>query len=567
MWDFNRGIAYWHGRIYVGTGDGRLLALDAATGREIWSTLTLDRTTSRTINGAPRAFNGLVVIGHGGGDLGPIRGYVTAYDAETGAQRWRFHIVPGNPADGFENEAMAMAARTWTGEWWRHGGGGAVWNAITYDPEFNRVYIGTGNGGPWNQKIRSPGGGDNLFLCSVLALDADTGAYAWHYQTVPGETWDYNSSMDIVLADLEIDGVPRKVLMHAPKNGFFYVIDRASGKLISADKIGKVTWAQRVDLETGRPIEVPGARYEDGEELIWPGPLGAHNWHPMSFNPDLRLVYIPYQELPGYYSDQGVELKSWKSRMLTPSLGVKGFERDIPANLGWSALMAWDPVEKREVWRVKTPGIWNPGTLTTAGGLVFQGRTDGRFLAYAADSGEALWRFDAGLGISAPPMTYAVDGVQYVALLVGWGGAGAALGGSMAAQHGWAYGRHPRRLLTFALDARMPLPPTPPPVHPALIDPPLFEANPERVAAGAAFYNDHCAACHGSGAAGGGFAPDLRASPIAADHAALRETVRAGRPDRGMPAFTGIAAEDLESLRHYLRDAARGASQRPQQAR
>ncbi|MGE3775238.1 MAG: PQQ-binding-like beta-propeller repeat protein, partial [Gammaproteobacteria bacterium] len=276
MWDSNRGVAYWKGKVFVATGDGRLNAIDAATGKEVWSVMTVDPKLAYFINGAPRVFNDKVIIGNGGTEWGGLRGYVTAYDTATGKQLWRFYTVPGNPADGFEDEAQAMAAKTWHGKWWEHGGGGTGWNGLTYDPEFNRIYLGTGNGSPWNQKIRSPGGGDNLFLCSVVALDADTGKYAWHYQTVPGETWDYNSNMDMVLADLSIDGKPVKAMLHAPKNGFFYVIDRATGKLISAEKIGKVTWATHVDLQTGRPVEAPGARYEDGEELVWPGPLGVH---------------------------------------------------------------------------------------------------------------------------------------------------------------------------------------------------------------------------------------------------------------------------------------------------
>ncbi|MCC7413574.1 MAG: PQQ-dependent dehydrogenase, methanol/ethanol family [Gammaproteobacteria bacterium] len=560
LWDFNRGIAYWQGKVYVGTGDGRLLALDAQTGEELWSTLTLDRSTPRTINGAPRVFNGLVLIGHGGADLGPVRGYVTAYDAETGEQRWRFYTVPGNPAEGFENEAMQMAAKTWTGQWWQYGGGGTVWNSMTYDPELNRIYLGTGNGAPWNRKIRSPDGGDNLFLCSIVALDADTGAYLWHYQTSPGETWDFNSAMDIVLADLDIDGRKRKVLMHAPKNGFFYVIDRMDGKLLSAEKFGKVTWAERVDLATGRPVEADTARYLDGETLIWPGPLGAHNWHPMSYNPITGLVYLPYQELPGYYNDKGINARSWRSVNFVPSLGVSGFEQDIPAQSGWSALIGWDPVAQREMWKVKTPGLWNAGTLTTAGKLVFQGRTDGRLLAYAADSGEALWRYDTGVGISAPPITYAVDGRQYVALLAGWGGAAAALGGSIADQHGWQYGVHPRRLLVFALGGAATLPPAPAPIRPAPIDEPLLALDPERVRSGQVIFSAHCSVCHGSGGAGGGYAPDVRASAVAANSDTLAETVHAGRPQLGMPAFPELARDDLEALYQFIRQAARRES-------
>ena len=265
-----RGIGYWEGKIYVGTTDGRLIALDARDGRQVWSTQTVDPDNELTITGPPRLFNGKVIIGNAGSEFGANRGYVTAYDAGTGKQLWRFWIVPGDPAEGFENAAMEMAAKTWTGDWWKFGGGGQAWNAMTYDPAYNRVYIGTGNGSPWNRKVRSPGGGDNLFLCSIVALDADTGEYVWHYQTTPGETWDYNSSMDITLATITIDGRPRPVILHAPKNGFFYVIDRETGKVLSAEKFGKVTWAERIDLATGRPVEVPGARYEEATALVWP---------------------------------------------------------------------------------------------------------------------------------------------------------------------------------------------------------------------------------------------------------------------------------------------------------
>jgi len=558
FWDSNRGVAFWKGKVFVATGDGRLNAIDAKTGKEVWSAVTIDPKLPMYINGAPRVFRDKVIIGNGGTEVGANRGYVTAYDTETGKQAWRFYIVPGNPADGFEDETQAMAAKTWTGEWWKHGGGGNTWNGFTYDPEFNRIYIGTGNGSPWNRNIRSPGGGDNLFLCSIVALDADTGKYAWHYQTTPGETWDYNSNMDIVLADLNIDGKPVKALMHAPKNGFFYVIDRSTGKLISAEKFGKVDWAEYVDLKTGRPVERKGARYEDGQELVWPSPFGTHNWHAMSFNPNTGLVYIPVMELPGMFTDKGIDRSIWQSPNFSIDPGVEFAREDIPVNAGTGALRAWDPVAQKLRWEVKLPGVWNPGTLTTGGNLVIQGRTDGKLVAYRATDGESLWQFDAGLGISAPPVTYTVNGKQHIALLVGWGGAGPAVGGSLQAQHGWAYRAQPRRLISFSLEGKADLPKLPPPSFAKPLKQEDFKVDEMLAQQGNVLWAKHCVLCHGAGAVSGGYAPDLRASTIPLYDAALQDVVVKGsRQAAGMPRFHEFSAGDLKALQHYIRREAR----------
>jgi quinohemoprotein ethanol dehydrogenase len=374
MWGGSRGIALYEGKIYVATVDGRLIAVDQQTGEELWSTMTFDPELPLFITGAPKAFRGLVVIGNGGTELGPIRGYLDAYDAETGERVWRWYTVPGNPADGFENEAMAMAAETWTGEWWKFGGGGTVWHGITYDPEFDQLLIGTGNGTPWNQRIRSPGGGDNLFLCSVVALDAATGEYKWHHQTVPGETWDYNSNMDIVLADLEIDGRTVKAALHAPKNGFFYVIDRENGRVLSAEPFADITWATGFDVETQRPIEAPGMRYEDSLTTVVPGPLGSHSWHAMSYNPQTGLVYIPVIELAGGYGDETIDVENWQSPDWRFDTGTDPGIGDVPADAGYGMLKAWDPITQSAAWEVETPGVAGAGTLTTAGNLVFQGQ-------------------------------------------------------------------------------------------------------------------------------------------------------------------------------------------------
>ncbi len=555
----SRGVGLWEDKVFLATASGRLIALDKATGKELWRVQTIDPEEPMYISGAPKVFKGKVLVGNGGTENGATRGYVTAYDADTGRQAWRFYIVPGNPADGFENKAMEMAAETWTGEWWKLGGGGNAWHGFTYDPEFDALYIGTGNGSPWNAKIRSPEGGDNLFLCSVVALDPDTGEYLWHYQTTPGETWDYNSNMDIVLADLEIEGKPVKALMHAPKNGFFYVIDRATGKLVSAEPFAEVNWASKIDLETGRPVEVPGARFEDGEELITPGAWGAHNWPSMSYNPETGLAYIPTIHQGLLYRDSGVDLKTWQPpdwRVPAPG-SAHGLEYELRGRAYGSrgTLQAWDPVAQKQVWEVPLAEPWNPGTLTTAGNLVFQGTAEGDFVAYNATNGSELWRFPAGLGIAAPPISYALDGRQYVSLLVGWGSAYAATGGDDANSLGWAYGRHTRRLLTFSLHGKESPPALPPPQKPNPVAAPFFEVNEAMAARGKEVYGQ-CSWCHGDQGLSGGIAPDLRASAIPLTAEAFKATVVEGRLNLGMPAYENLTEEHLEALRHYIRQQA-----------
>ena len=559
MWDTNRGPAFYKGKLIITTVDGRLVALDAKSGKMLWETMTIDPRRSYYITGAPKVFRDKVIIGNGGTEHEAARGYVTAYDVETGKQVWRFYIVPGNPADGFENKAMAMAAKTWTGEWWKHGGGGNAWNGITYDPEFNTVYIGTGNGSPWNQKIRSPGGGDNLFLCSIVALDADSGEYKWHYQTNPGETWDYNSNMDIVLADVQYGGQTVKAILHAPKNGFFYVINRANGELLSAEKFAKATWAERIDLKTGRPVEVKGARYEDGEETVWPSPFGAHSWHPMSYNPNTGLTYIPAIEMAGVFKDKGMDLAGWKSPHFYIDPGVAFADADTPKDYGSATLLAWDPIKQKKVWEQKLPPNWNAGTMTTKGNLVFEGMADGSFQAFNATTGEKLWSVNVGSGISAAPITYTVDGKQYVSVLVGWGGGGVLLG-SLAAQHGWKYKVHPRRLFTFSLDGKAAMPPSPPPAFAVPVDVPDFKIDAKLADKGKERFAHSCMWCHGTGAVSGGIGPDLRESPIATTRAAFKEVVVNGaKLANGMPRFVDFTEEDVDGLFHYIRQQARAS--------
>jgi PQQ-dependent dehydrogenase (methanol/ethanol family) len=309
----NRGAAVWKGRVYAGTLDGRLIALNAETGKLDWETRTTDASFRYSITGAPRIVKDKVIIGNGGAEYG-VRGYVTAYDTETGEQVWRFYTVPGDPAKGFESETMAMAAETWSGTWWSQGGGGTAWDSFAYDAELDLFYIGVGNGSPWPRALRSPGGGDNLFLCSIVAVRPDTGEYVWHYQTVPGDTWDYTAVQHMILADIEIAGELRKVIMQAPKNGFFYVLDRQTGEFLSAENYMPVNWATHIDPDTGRPVETEFARYDEtGEAVkIIPGPGGAHNWQPMSYSPDTGLVYIPAKQEPNvYFLDEGFSYRSF----------------------------------------------------------------------------------------------------------------------------------------------------------------------------------------------------------------------------------------------------------------
>ncbi len=554
-WAHNRGISFYEGKLFTATWDGRLIAIDAKTGSELWTVVTFDPKRSLYITGAPKVFKGKVLIGNGGTENGPTRGFVTAYDAETGAEIWKFYIVPGNPAAGFENEAMEMAAKTWTGEWWKHGGGGNAWHGFTYDADLDVLYIGTGNGSPWNRKIRSPEGGDNLFLCSIVALNPHTGEYLWHYQTTPGESWDYNSNMDIILADLMIDGEEVKVILHAPKNGFFYVINRKTGKLISAEPFVETTWASHIDMKTGKPVEIEGARYENSPFDITPNPWGAHNWHAMSYNPQTGLAYIPTLHQAVNFSDEGIDLENWQAVEFSGGIGVRMSGAESEPRKYPASLQAWDPVKQELAWSVPQDVFWNGGTLTTAGNLVFQGRSDGKLLSYHAKTGEVVWTYDVGLGISAPPITYKIKGKQYLSILVGFGG-GYSRGGPSYSL-GWAYRKHMNRLITFSLDGNADMPALPPPFFPKPLVDSNFMIDDALALEGAKEYGK-CRNCHGGGMYGGSMAPDLRASLIPLVKETFAAVVRDGaRNQMGMPSFPDINDDQLEALRHFIRKGAK----------
>ena len=568
----SRGISWWGGKIYTGTQDGRLIAIDASTGKEVWSVQTFPPTQAAYISGAPRIFGNRVIVGFGG-DMGKVRGYVTAYDAATGKQAWRFYTVPGNPADGFENKAMEMAAKTWHGQWWKYGGGGTVWNAISYDPDTDTVFIGTGNGYPWNYKLRSEGKGDNLFLASTVALDGKTGAYKWHYQQNPGETWDYNAAMDMALADLPIDGKPRKVLMTVPKNGFFYVLDRLNGKLISAKPIVKVNWASGVDLKTGRPIENPLARFPSGTQFrMWPASTGAHSWPPMAYSPSTRLAYIPAIRVSMDIADSA-DLKTWKApddRVSGGTLAVS-YPPQTPDNPDQltGELMAWDPVTQKKLWGVRHPTPSNGGVMATGGDLVFQGTIDGTFKAYDARTGKILWSFDAGTPIIAPPISYEVDGKQYVTVLTGLGTT-MGIFGPVLDKYNVDPRTQKRRVLTFMLGGQATLP------HSPFKRPPFAEVGDFRpdfakIATGMGLYYAHCMACHGVGLVAATHAPDLRRSAVPGSAEAFASVVRDGIVRaNGMPGFGEFTDAQLESLRQFIqsetmraRQEAAGGARRP----
>ncbi|MEH6552047.1 MAG: PQQ-dependent dehydrogenase, methanol/ethanol family [Pseudomonadales bacterium] len=552
----NRGVAVWQGQVFFGALDGRLIALDAATGKVNWQVATVDPELPYTITGAPRVIDGKVMIGNGGAEYG-VRGFISAYNSVDGTMAWRFYTVPGDPELGFENEAMEMAAKTWNGKWWElGGGGGTVWDSMAYDPDLGLLYIGVGNGTPWNQSIRSPGGGDNLFLSSIVALRADTGEYVWHYQTTPGETWDYTATQHIILADMELDGKNRKVLMQAPKNGFFYVLDRTDGTLLSAEKFINLTWATHVDMETGRPVEVPEARYYNGEPAtVLPSYLGGHNWHPMSYSQDTGLVYIPVLDFPAVYGDD----KDFVYRPGAAHLGTDAIlgslpdsqaERDAYGAIVAGRLLAWNPKTQKEAWRVEHKGTWNGGVLSTAGNLVFQGTADGKLKAFTADKGEPVWEFPVNTGTVAPPISYEIDGEQYISVNVGWGGAYALVFG----EYVMSESQSPiNRIVTFKLGARGKLPE--PEWRPRVtFNPPPETADKATTLAGQVLYQDNCAGCHGLNAVSGLIIPDLRGSGWLHDADGWSKVVLKGAlATNGMPGFESyLSEEEAQTVRAYV---------------
>jgi quinohemoprotein ethanol dehydrogenase len=452
----SRGLALYQGKIIAPIIDGRLQALDAETGKVVWETRVEHPQNNYTVTMAPRIAKGKVIIGASGAEY-PVRGFFAAFDANTGALAWRVYTVPGDPSKPFESPAMKKAAETWSGEWWKMGGGGTVWDGMAYDPEADLIYVGTGNGGPWPEALRQSKGKDNLYVCSILAVRPDTGELKWYYQNVPGDSWDFDSVQQLLLADITINGRSRKVLMQANKNGFYYVLDRVTGAFISAQPFAQVNWAKGIDPETGRPIVNPESHYDHNDETISisPGPGGAHNWSPMSYNPATGLVYIPasmsssftYTEDPNFVynparQNMGIVFgrgggaggrgagpgapAAPAAAPATPPPPPKAPPMIGPAPVEGQrgVLLAWDPVAQKERWRANGGGNGG-GTLAMAGNLVLHVVPDGRLMAYSADKGEKLLEVQTGLrGGMGPPITYMLDGKQHISFMGGTGAVG-----------------------------------------------------------------------------------------------------------------------------------------------
>ena len=553
----NRGIAAWNGKIYMGTLDARLVAIDAKSGKEVWSTDTVPDSLGLgemgkhyAITMAARAAKGKIFIGASGGEFG-VRGFIAAYDAETGKEVWRFWTVPGDPAKGYESKALERAAKTWSGEWWKSsGGGGTVWDGALYDPVTDLLYFGTGNASPWNERTREPTLDDDLYSASIVAVNPDTGDYVWHYQETPGDAWDYDAVSPMMTADLPIGGSRKHVILQPSKNGFFYVIEAKSGKLLSADPFTEVNWATGVDLKTGRPNVVPGARYKDAPWDLAPGVQGGHSWHPNAFSPETGLVYIPAWD--AYFTMAGPAPGAPPAPGSGFSLGITMGAKVDPSKLqpyarsGVSGrLEAWDPVTRKVVWQTESWNNGRPtgGVLATAGNLVFMGNGGGKFLsAYDAKSGTKLWTFDAQTAIFAAPISYTLDGVQYIAASVG----GAGQGGYFAPTHA--------RMLVFTLGGKAVLP-EPEPYEPPPLNPPPATAAADEVTHGGTLYTQHCSVCHGAnGFQSRSSFPNLTVTPLLWTQEGFDQVVLlGGRADKGMGNFSkDLTPEDTAAVRAYL---------------
>ena len=566
----NRGVAAWKGKILLGALDGRLIALDGKTGKEVWSTQTSeDMKKPYTITQVPRVYKNTVVVGNAGAEYS-VRGYVSGYDVDTGKLKWRFYTVPYPTDPGvMDNPVFAKALKTWgDADPSKYGGGATAWDTIVYDPKTNLVYFGTGNGLAWSQSIRDAKGGDNLFVSSVIAVNADTGKYVWHFQETPGDEWDYDNTNPLMVADLTIKGVKRHVLMQAPKQGFFYVWDAKTGKLISADKYAPENWATKIDMKTGRPVENPAVRSSVTKAaIVQPAPLGAHNWYPMSYSPRTGYVYIPVTESStGFQSADPATFKinnprAYNTGTISASPAITALYAQPGAlergNIR-SYIEAYDPVNQKVVWKIPNRVYGAAGTMVTASDILFSGNSDGEFAAYDAKTGRELWRTNTQAKVVAAPATYTIDGEQYVAILAG------ARGLPDGQVQTVPTSANNSRILVYKLGAKAKLPTaavsgsttTVAAAGPTRggLNPPLLSGTNEQVIDGQGTYNRVCSGCHGANVEADKTAPDLRMTPLLRDLKGWTDVVIGGaRISNGMPSFKGtLDAHDAENVFHYV---------------
>jgi quinohemoprotein ethanol dehydrogenase len=574
----NRGLVAYEGKLYVGALDGWLHALDAHTGQLAWKVDTLIGRRERkpyTLTGAPLLAGDLVIIGNGGADFAGVRGYVSAYDRRSGQLRWRFFTVPRNPADGPQEQTHLVAAlKTWDSRHpWEEGSGGTAWDGMAYDAALKLIYIGTGNAAPYNMHLGGRRGGDQLYAASIVAIHADDGSMAWYYQTTPGDRWDFDSTQKLILADIELGGRLCRVVMQANKNGFYYVLDRASGELLSAHNFAFVSWTSGIDPKSGRPIVDPSASYDRGPALVFPSQAGAHSWQPMAFDPVHALTFIPVIEsgnvlletsgrragpIDGGFTTPGFPPETYHPKSMRSLYGalppLTELARRIRTNIASRGfLRAWNVAEHRVLWETQSATSWDGGVLATGGGLVFQGDADGNLNAYSAADGKKLVSVALGSSLLAAPITYRVNGTQYVAIIAGGSGGGGVLAGPLdPSSAAYRYGNDGR---IVALKIGGPAPPMPPPrKDPSLPEPPVRPTDSAQIAAGEVLYNRFCARCH---VMGRGILPDLRRLDRAAHGLFDSIVLRGAYTAKGMARFDDVLSPaDADAIHAYLIDQA-----------
>jgi PQQ-dependent dehydrogenase (methanol/ethanol family) len=531
----NRGVALDEHNAYIASGDCRLFAVNRITGKLVWEAVPCDPTKDYGIVAAPRVGGGLVFIGNSNAELGSARGHVDAFDAATGRSLWRFYTVPGNPADGFENPAMESASKTWSANYWRHGGAGAPWEGMTYDDKLRQLYVGVGNSAPIEPQ---DAGKEMLFGNSIIALDAKTGKLNWYYQEVPGSLdVDSDAVSHLQVADLPTQQGEHRVVMQAAKDGFFYVIDARTGRVLSANNFVQNNWASHVDPNSGKLILKSAYWNQPAPKVLQPGGFGARSWTLMAYDPDVHLVFIPAFVWPELEHNADADSLYYG---ITAKAKIKAIGK----------LIAWDPMAQRERWHVDHRVTMNGGALATAGNLVFEGTAEGSFNAYAVDSGKRLWTFDTHGTILAAPTTVQEDGEQVILVPSGDGGANGAVP-VFPRMTTTPSAQNRSRLLAFKLGGHGSVPEVAPKTIPRPFRPPEPDAQAKRGAQ--LFTENSCYACHGMNAEKGGLAvPDLRAAPREVYDAMPDIVIHGAYLPAGMPAFPKLTTTDLEAIQAYL---------------